>query len=237
MVSSLTNPVHFITFSSPSSFSPFGHHENGPLRSPAEGTRIHSWFQTVPPWRHHHLWLRIFLHDPFIQWLSTTGVLIWAHTCEKGAHLMGNFGLRTCHQPGQNFLRMRCRLRLFVHNPSSSSPSLLWPTPWSEVSPYFLLFSALSFIGICSNPDLGSTSQQIQLNIFLFILIFFSLSHLPFSSPSLPLVLPLSSFGFFAMFTPTWLSVEFCSRDIGNQTVYGIEHGWMTEQSWQFYLF
>ena len=157
------------------------------LRGPAF-THDSRWFQMIQswfhdsPWRHHHLWLRIFLHDPSIQWLSTTGVLIWAHTCEKGAHLMGNFGLRTCHQPAQNFLRMCCRLRLFVHNSPSPSPSHLWHTPWSEVSPSFLLLSALSFIGLCSNSDLGSTSQQIQLNIFLFNLIFFSLSHLPFSS-------------------------------------------------------
>lgn len=234
-MSSLTNPVHFVTFSSPRSFSPFW----SPWKWAAQ---ISCWEDPHSlmdldgaPWRPHHLWLHIFLHDPSIQLLSTAGVLIWAHACEKGTHLMGNFGLRTCHQPGQNFLGMCCCLRLYIilllplpH---------IWPTLQSEASPCLLLLSTLSLTGICSNPDLGSTSQQVSLNIFLFILIFFSLFHLPFSSPSLPLIPPLSSFGFFAVFTPLdylWNSV---SRDLGNQTVHGMEHGWMTEQSWQFCLF
>lgn len=144
--------------------------KNGPLRSPAEGTLIHPWTRMAPPWRHHHLWLRVFLCDPCIQWLGTVGVLIWAHTRRKGTHLMGSFGLRTCHQPGRNSLGMCCRPRLFLRDPPPSSPSHLWPTPWSEVPPYLPLLSALSCTGICSNPDLGSTSQQMQLNTSLFIL-------------------------------------------------------------------
>ena len=130
----------------------------------------------------------------------------------------------------KTFLELCCSPRLFLLNPSISSPSRVWPTSWSEGSPYLLLLPTLSFTGICSNPILGSSSQQIKPNTFLLILIFlFSLFHLPPFPPSPPLVLLWSSSGCLMCLPLLGYLWNLLSRDIGNQTVYGMEPGLITE--------